>query len=167
MNASVSQTVIEITPFIATIVVQILSLGPSSKFARQIDKFEDDGISFEPHTSDLETAAALSFDFQQCMRHYILSLLSVTIVFLAKLSQIDSGEDSILISAIAILIVILALREGTSRYFTTRQPNKYWVSDCWVKKIKGYKFYLHYGDAGVIIANVLPLLAIIVLNHAF
>lgn len=164
MNSPVSQTLIEISPFLVTIVIEVLGTGANNEFEKQLEEIDNELFELGEFKPDLESAAAYSYDYKQSLNHYNVSIIAVTLVFMSKLATGSGNTDWVLISGILIILFVLVLKEVTSRYFTHRQPNKYWVNDCRSLTFLGQKFYFHYGAVGVLVANLVPIAAITMLN---
>lgn len=163
MRLFTPRLILEITPFISTILIESLSSGARLKFQYQLNKISIDEVVASAEREDIENAATHSFHFEQSMRYYDIATISAFIIFLLKALDPITDSANTAIMGVFVILFISALRVNTRRYFESRPPNKYSNTDR-VLNISRLNFEMYKGEFQVILANLIPVLSIILLD---
>jgi hypothetical protein len=160
-----TRLLLELTPFISTILIEVLGSGAQSKLTYQLERLSIGEVLQSADREDVENSAALSFHFEQCMRYYDFAIIATFIVFLTK--SLDAVVEIGRIATFGLLTVclIIALRIRTRQYFETRAPNKYANEDHYTPSIGSFQpIRLYWGEIGIITANMAPIIALVFLE---
>lgn len=155
---------IELAPFLGMIIIESTGTGFRSTFSNQLDDLEQDSTDTPTDRDRIENCATVSEAIASNRAHFGYSLLVVFIVFSSKaISQPTVSTDVVTFGIIAML-AILGLMRHTTQYLLDRSPSKYWVSDCIEIPLPGRRYPIHYGQLGVVVANLVPVVFLLYLN---
>ncbi len=156
-----ARLILEITPFLATIIIELLSSGAGIKFEHQFDEIFGSNSPLGPSDKeDLSNAAIHSFHFEQCMRYYDFTTIAVFIIFLSKSLDPTFNSRYTAIAGLACICVIIGLRVVTRNYFENETPTRYVNTNTAYSR----SFTLRWGEVGIISANLFPLVVLLSLN---
>lgn len=164
MNLITTRLILEITPFISTILIESLTSGARAKFQYQLNNVSIDEVVDSSEREDIENAATHSFHFEQSMRYYDLATIATFIIFLLKALDPTANASNTATAGVFVIVSIIALRVNTRRYFESRPPNKYGNTDQ-IVSISKLDFELYKGELQVIVANLIPVVSIVILDY--
>jgi len=156
-----TRLILEITPFLTTIIIELLSSGAGIKFKHQFERiFGKNSPLGSSDKEDLSNAAIHSFHFEQCMRYYDFTTIAIFIIFLSKSLDPSFNSQYTAILGLLCICIIIGLRVVTRRYFENETPTRYVNTN-----ILNYgKIRLHWGEVGIVFANLCPMVVLLSLN---
>lgn len=156
--------ILEITPFLAIIIVETATAGGQNKFAGEFRKqpeYKEINNQASASSKNINYTALLSYDFEQSMRYLDIAIVSTFVIYMTKLFNTNNGDGLIVVSGVANICFIVGLRVMIQRYFESKTPTEYARKDL-LKKWKGFE--IRWGDLSVFIANLIPILSLIFLT---
>ncbi|WP_143165410.1 hypothetical protein [Halobaculum gomorrense] len=155
--------ILEITPFISTIIVELATAGGEEKFSGEFKKQpEYSEIGDSPASADnIRNTALLSYDYEQSMRYFDIATIASFVIFLTKLYTAENASGSIVLAGIISICSVVGLRVWMTRYFESVTPTEYARKDL-LLKYRG--FLVRWGDLAIVTANLVPIVCLLFLE---
>lgn len=148
-------------PFVSMIALEFVGGKFSDRFRESIETRKDPP-QFQKEKSIVyafEEDAFKSHHIEKTSVHFDFAIISTVIVFAA--SAYNSGDNTWGIAAIIAISLIVIMRRIFLQYLTKRPPNRYLLED-YIEFGYGLgSIRLHYGEAAVIISNLIPIFCIV------
>ncbi|MGB9932905.1 hypothetical protein [Haloarcula amylolytica] len=155
--------VLEITPFLSTIVVEIATAGGEGKFEGEFQKQpEYDVIGDSPASAEnIRYTALFSYHYEQSMRYFDIATIAAFVIFLTKLYTAESVSGLVVFAGAVSICSIVGLRVWMRRYFESKTPTEYARKDlfCTYRGLTIRK-----GDLAIITANLAPVACLVFLD---
>lgn len=158
------QLILELTPFISTILIELASSGGEGNFDSEFKKTQEfqELKSKAASITNIQNTALLSFHFEQSMRYFDFATIAAFVIFLTKLYTTDTGGNSVVVAGVISVSVIIFLRVWTRRYFESKTPNEYARKE---PLIELGHVEIRKGDGSVILANMIPVICLVSLEY--
>lgn len=156
--------ILELTPFISTILIELATSGGEGKFNSEFKKIPEYQTlkSKGASVNNIQNTALLSFHYEQSMRYFDFATIAAFIIFLTRLYTVQTENSLVVVSGAISICVIIFLRVWTRRYFESKTPNEYARKE---PSVELGHIEVRKGDGAVIIANLIPVISLVVLEY--
>jgi hypothetical protein len=163
MNFPSPRLILEITPFLSTIIVELATSGGEEKFEGEFQKQpEFNEISDSPASAEnIRYTALFSYHYEQSMRYFDIATIAAFVIFLTKLHTTKDASASILSAGVVSICFIVGLRVWMRRYFESITPTEYARKDL-LLAFRG--LVIRRGDLAIVTANIVPVLCLVYLD---
>nr|WP_157829460.1 hypothetical protein [Haloarcula taiwanensis] len=164
MNFPSPGLILEITPFVSTIVVEMATAGGEGKFEGEFQKQpEFDVIGDSPASAEnIKYTALLSYHYEQSMRYFDIATIAAFVIFLTKLYTAEEITGLVVSAGVVSICSIVVLRVWMRRYFESKTPTEYARKDL-LFTFQGLT--IRKGDLAIITANFVPVVCLVILDN--
>lgn len=155
--------ILEVTPFLSIIVVEIATAGGESKFQGEFQKqpeYEEIGSS-PASAENIRYTALFSYQYEQSMRYFDIATIAAFVIFLTKLYTAENTSELVVAAGLISICFIVGLRVWMSRYFESITPTEYARKDL-VYTYRG--LLIRKGDLAIVTANIVPVVCLVFLD---
>ncbi|MDJ1433567.1 hypothetical protein [Halostagnicola sp. A-GB9-2] len=155
--------VLEVTPFISIIIVEIATSGGEGKFDGEFQKQpEYDVIGDSPASAkNIQYTALFSYHYEQSMRYFDIATIAAFVIFLTRLHTTEDTSGLVVFAGVVSICFIVSLRVWMRRYFESKTPTEYARKD-WVWNFRG--LIIRKGDLAIVTANLAPVACLVFLD---
>ena len=155
--------ILEVTPFLSTIIVELATAGGEEKFQGEFQKQPEYSVIGDSPASaeNIRYTALLSYHYEQSMRYFDIATVAAFVIFLTKIYTADDATGLIVVAGVISIVFITGLRVWMRRYFESKTPTEYARKDL-IFAFRGITF--RKGDAAIVTANLVPVMCLIVLD---
>lgn len=155
--------ILEITPFLSTIIVEIATAGGEGKFEGEFQKQpEYDVIGDTPASAEnIRYTALFSYQYEQSMRYFDIATIAAFVIFLTKLHTAEDASNLIVAAGVISICFIVGLRVWMRRYFESKTPTEYARKDL-LYTYRG--LIIRKGDLAIVTANLAPVVCLVFLE---
>jgi hypothetical protein len=163
MNFPSPGLILEITPFLSTIIVEMATAGGEGKFEGEFQKQPEYRVIGESPASveNIRYTALFSYHYEQSMRYFDIATIAAFVIFLTKLYTADDASGLIVSAGVISIGFIVGLRVWMRRYFESKTPTEYARKDL-LYTYRG--LILRKGDLAIVTANLVPVVCLVVLD---
>lgn len=156
--------ILEITPFLSTIIVETATAGGEGKFSGEFRKQpEYDKIASSSATADnIRYTALLSYDYEQSMRYFDIATIAAFVIYITKLYTATDASGQIVLAGVITICFIVGLRVWVQRYFESITPNEYARREFVITR---GGLTIRKGDFAVTAANLVPVVCLVLLEY--
>lgn len=160
MSFEFARVALEVTPFIATIVVELLYRGGSDKFSKTISDISISEAVDEADLEDIENASIHSFHYEQSMRYFDFTIIAIFIVFLTKSGRELIPFSLVTVGGLSCIVIIIGLKRYARHYFENTKPNEYSNDKILFQRPR----IIRHGEGLILLANSIPITVILLLE---
>ncbi|MFC6763626.1 hypothetical protein [Natrinema soli] len=155
--------ILEITPFLSTIVVEIATAGGEGKFEGEFQKQPEYGVIGDSPASaeNIRYTALFSYHYEQSMRYFDIATIAAFVIFITKLYTAEGTSELIVSAAVISICFIVGLRVWMRRYFELKTPTEYARKDL-LYTYRG--LIIRKGDLAIMAANLAPVMCLVFLD---